>query len=125
MTASSPSREEIVHRLRVVAAREDALALSVLLDPEVVALIDGAGDVVAPVIALLGHDRVVPELVALLSRRTGVLVTEQPVNGAPALVVRMSQRVVAIVSFGVDDGLVTRVWITRSPQKLQRWNRSP
>jgi hypothetical protein len=123
--SASPSREEIVHRLRLVAAREDTLALSALLDPEVVALTDGAGDVVAPVVALRGHDHVVPEVIALLSQRPGIVVTEQPVNGAPALVVRISHRVVAILSFGIDDGVVTRVWITRSPQKLQRWNRSP
>jgi hypothetical protein len=51
-------------------------------------------------------------------------VSEQRVNGAPALVVRAASRVVAIVNFGVDGGRITHVWITRSPQKLRRWNAS-
>jgi hypothetical protein len=47
------------------------------------------------------------------------------VHKNPGLVVRSGGRVVAIVNLGISAGLVTHVWITRSPQKLQRWNASP
>ena len=117
-----PSREAIVHRFRLSAGREDLAVLSELLHPEVVALVDGAGDVIAPTTARHGPSEVISEVVDALSARSGTIVAEQPVNGAPALVVRSGARVVAILSFGIEDGLITRVWITRSPQKLQRWN---
>jgi RNA polymerase sigma-70 factor (ECF subfamily) len=121
MTALPP-REAVVHGCRLASEREDAAALATLLHPDVVAVTDGGGDVIAPAVELRGRDEVVPELLANLAMRTGARVSEQQVNGAPALVVRRASRVVAIVSFGIDDGYVTRVWITRSPGKLRRWN---
>lgn len=117
-----PTREAIVHGFRVAAAREDAVALSALLHPEVVALTDSAGDVIAPTTPLRGPGEVIPEAIANLSSRSGAVVTEHTVNAAPALVVRSAGRVVAIVSFGIADGRITHLWITRSPQKLRRWN---
>jgi RNA polymerase sigma-70 factor (ECF subfamily) len=119
-----PTRGAIVQAFRLAAARDDIHALAALLDPDVVALTDGAGDVIAPTIALRGPDEVIAEVVTQLSPASGAVVIEQTVNAAPALVVRMSDRVVAIFSFGIARGLVTHVWITRSPQKLQRWNTS-
>ncbi|HTL41663.1 MAG TPA: NAD(P)H-binding protein, partial [Pseudolysinimonas sp.] len=88
----------------------------------VVGLVDGGGDVIAPITAITGRDAVAGHLIALLSPASGAVVTEHPVNAAPALVVRTDGHVVAVVSLGAADGMVTRVWITRSPQKLQRWN---
>jgi hypothetical protein len=117
-----PTREAIVHRFRIAAVGDDRAALTALLDPDVVALTDGAGDVIAPTTALRGPDQVSSEVLAHLSPRSGAVVTEQTVNSAPALVARVSDRVVAIFSFGIADGRVTHVWITRSPLKLQRWN---
>lgn len=119
----SPSREAIVHGFRVAAEDADANALAALLAADVVALTDGGGDVLAATTAVRGPDAVAAEAIALLSRRAGVEVAEQSVNAAPALIARRGGRVAAIVSLGVRDGRVTQVWITRSPQKLQRWNR--
>lgn len=117
-----PSREMIVHDLRIAAADEDVVALARLFHPDVIALTDSAGDVIAPAGALCGRDEVIPEAIANLSLRSGAEVMEQRVNGAPGLVVRQAGRVVAIVNFGVEGGAITQVWITRSPQKLRRWN---
>ncbi|CAN5521300.1 hypothetical protein BH09ACT4_BH09ACT4_12490 [soil metagenome] len=121
-----PTREEIVHRVRFASARRDIATLAELLDPAVVALVDGAGDVIAPTTAVIGSDAVIGELRRTLSPPTAVApeVTLHPVNSAPALVVRADGRVVAIVGFGIVDGLVHQIWITRSPQKLARWNAS-
>ncbi|MGN6502127.1 MAG: NAD(P)H-binding protein [Pseudolysinimonas sp.] len=115
------SREALVHRLRLAATRGDRATLRALLHAEAIALVDSGGDVIAPTGASAGRDAVVGELIALLAPASGS-VTEHPVNAAPALIVRAGGRVVAIVGVSVSDESVTRVWITRSPQKLQRWN---
>lgn len=117
-----PSRETIVHAFRIAAAHDDVVALAHLLDARVVAITDSAGDVIAPAGALRGRDEVIPEAIANLSLRSGADVTEHRVNAAPGLVVRRSGRVVAILNFGIERGSITHVWITRSPQKLRRWN---
>ncbi len=117
-----PSREAVVHEVLMASEVEDARGLAALLHPDVIALVDSGGDLIAPTVALTGPDEVVPELFATLSLRAGTEVREQPVNGAPALVCRRAGHAVAIVSFGIRRGRVAQVWITRSPQKLQRWN---
>ena len=120
-----PPREAIVRSFRLAAAAADVVALTTLLDPDVVALTDSAGDVIAPTTPLHGPAEVIREVLAHLSAESGASVTEYPVNAALGLVVRSGGRVVAIVNLGISAGLVTHVWITRSPQKLQRWNVSP
>jgi uncharacterized protein YbjT (DUF2867 family) len=115
------SREALVHRLRLAATRGDRATLRALLHVEAIALVDSGGDVIAPTAAITGRDAVADELIALLAPTSGS-VTEHPVNAAPALIVRAGGRVVAIMGMSVSDESVTRVWITRSPQKLRRWN---
>lgn len=113
------SREAIVHRVRVACEMADAGSLVSLLAPDVSALVDTGGDVIASTTPLHGTDAVGA---ALLELCAGASVAEQRVNAAPAMVVRRGGRVVAVVSVDVMAGLVQRVWVTRSPQKLQRWN---
>ena len=107
------SWEGLVHRLRLAAMRGDRATLHALLHLEVIALVDSGGDVIAPTAAITGRDAVAGELIALLAPASGS-VTEHPVNAAPALIVRVGGRVVAIVGVSVSAGVVTRVWITRS-----------
>ncbi len=111
-----------MHEFLMASEVEDARGLAALLHPDVIALVDSGGDLIAPTVALHGADEVIPEAFAALSLRSGSVVSEQRVNGAPALVVRRAGRVTAIVSLGIRRGRVGQVWITRSPQKLQRWN---
>ncbi|MDH6182424.1 hypothetical protein M2152_002606 [Microbacteriaceae bacterium SG_E_30_P1] len=116
---ADPSREAIVHRLRLACELTDAASLTSLLAPDVAALVDSGGDIPAPTRPLHGTDAVTAALLELCG---GASVTEQWVNAAPAVVVRRGVRVVAVVSVEVRESLVRRVWVTRSPQKLQRWN---
>ena len=109
----------VVHGVRLACERADAPTLSTLLSPDVVALIDTGGDLLASTRPLVGVADVGD---ALLSTLGDADVTEQQVNGVCALVARRGDRVIGIVSLAVRDGLVTRVWITLSPLKLQRWN---
>ena len=112
-------RDAVVHDLRLACERTDAPALHTLLSPDVVALVDTGGDLLAPTRPLEGVAAVADALLATLSTAD---VTEQQVNGVRALVARRGGRVVAIVSLEVAHGRAIRVWITLSPLKLQRWN---
>ena len=109
----------VVHGVRLACERADAPTLHTLLSPDVVALVDTGGDVIAPTRPVSGVSAVADTMLATLA---GADLAEQQVNGVCALVARRGERVVAIVSLAVSHDLVTRVWITLSPLKLQRWN---
>lgn len=115
----NPEREALVTAVAEACERTDARALAALLHPGAVALIDSGGDLIAETLPITGAERVATELLAVVS---GAALAVQPVNGVTGLVVRRGIRVVGIVAFDVDAGLVTRVWITLNPLKLQRWN---
>jgi hypothetical protein len=111
-------RDAVVQRVRAACEHPDAPALEALLQPHAVALIDTGGDVIASTRPITGAD-VVP---LLLDTVAGASLTVQPVNGACAIVARRADRVVAIVSFGLEGEAIARVWITLSPLKLRGWN---
>jgi len=115
----SGERDAVIHEIRLACERTDAPTLHTLLSPDVVALIDTGGDLLASTRPLVGVTDVGDALLTTLGNAD---VTEHQVNGVCALVARRGGRVVGIVSLEVRDGMAVRVWITLSPLKLQRWN---
>ena len=109
----------VVRAVRQACERGDAQTLHALLEPGVEALVDTGGDLIAPTRPVSGVEAVADTMLATLA---GCELAEQQVNGEAALVARRGDRVVGIVSLAVRDDLVTTVWITLSPLKLQRWN---
>ena len=101
----------------------DATALAALLAPDVVALADGGGRVMAEEQPFRGVARVVPLVLHVFDEPGDVEITTQPVNGQSGLVVRRGLSVVGVVSFNISDSLVTDVWMVLNPEKLERWNR--
>ena len=111
-------RDALVERVLHACELRDAPALHSLLSPDVVALIDTGGDLIASTWPLTGTE-VVPRLLDALA---GADLTAHPVNGVCAIVARRGIRVTCIVSFGFEGDAIARVWITLSPLKLRRWN---
>jgi len=101
----------------------DSTALAALLAPDVVALADGGGRVMAEEQPFRGVARVVPLVLHVFDEPGDVEITTQPVNGQSGLVVRRGLSVVGVVSFNISDSLVTDVWMVLNPEKLERWNR--
>lgn len=111
-------RHAIVQQVLEACERTDVPALHTLLSPDVVALVDTGGDLIASTWPLTGAE-VVPRLLEAID---GLSLSAQQVNGVAAIVGRRGIRVVCIVSFGFEGAGVARVWITLSPLKLRRWN---
>ena len=101
----------------------DATGLAALLAPDVVALTDGGGKVMAEAQPIRGAAQVVRLVLHAFGEPGGVEITTQPVNGQTGLVVRRGLSVVGVVSFNISDSLVTDVWMVLNPDKLERWNR--
>ncbi|ORB28611.1 RNA polymerase sigma factor SigJ [Mycolicibacterium parafortuitum] len=101
--------------------RGDIGALIELLDPDVHVVNDGGGQVRAALREVIGAEKVVRFLMGLRRRQPDIHIAPAEVSGRPGLVCRLRGATVAVASIGVDDGLVTRVWMVLNPDKLRFW----
>jgi RNA polymerase sigma-70 factor (TIGR02957 family) len=90
-----------------------------VMAPDVVFIADGGGVAAAVRVPIHGAERIA----RLLARARHALptfdVTPMWVNGAPATWIDMDGETAAI-SLDVQDGRITRIFVTRNPQKLTR-----
>lgn len=117
-------RAEAVRRVKDAWERKDIAALVDLLDPAAVMTADGGGLVGTVLRPIEGGARIAQYMVAIADRAPGLELLERSVNGAPGLVARRGGTVMTVASFDVDgDGLITRIWAVRNPEKLRPWLR--
>ncbi|SEG30274.1 RNA polymerase, sigma subunit, ECF family [Actinacidiphila yanglinensis] len=104
----------------VTAAREGDLAgLERLLAEDVTWFGDGGGKVTAARQPIVGREKLMRFLVGGVRRYgDGWAVSFAEVNGAPALVARAGERVAAIASFDLRDGVIHQVQAVMNPDKL-------
>ncbi|MER7517886.1 RNA polymerase sigma-70 factor [Streptomyces sp. NPDC126499] len=106
----------------VAAAREGDLAgLEKLLAEDVVWWSDGGGKVTAARRPLFGREKVLRFLAGIMrpdGGLGGVALLAVEANGAPALVAHRADRLVAVASFELRDGVVTGVRAVTNPDKL-------
>lgn len=82
---------------------------------------DGGGLVGTVLRPVEGDARIAQYMVGIADRAPGLELLERSVNGAPGLVARRAGVVVTVASFEVVDGIVTRIWVVRNPEKLRLW----
>lgn len=102
----------------------DMQSLLDILAPDVVALSDGGGVKRAVLRPIVGVDRVA----RLLAARWDIVGAETsvepvPVNGCPALIMRLNGEIDGVVAARVEDGFVTGLYFVRNPEKLSRVER--
>lgn len=110
----------------LVAAGGGGLAgLVAALDPAVVLVSDGGGDVTAAPRPVLGADKVARFLLGIVAKvEPGDTVTVVPVDGLAGLLLSGPAGTTAVVSFTVADGRVTAVDLVRAPKKLGQSDRT-
>jgi RNA polymerase sigma-70 factor (ECF subfamily) len=109
--------------LVAVLGRRDVAALGAVLDPDVVLVSDGGGQVVTPLRPVRGAGAVA-RLVAGLVTADSLLSTAS-VNTRPGVVVRRDGRACAVIVPVLEGSAVTHVWVVLNPDKLERWHRVP
>jgi RNA polymerase sigma-70 factor (TIGR02957 family) len=86
-----------------------------VLAPDVVLLADGGGVVQAALVPVVGAD----EVAAVLGRIAAVAsLHPAPVNGYPALIVRINGEVDTVVAVRVAGGRIAGLYAVRNPEKL-------
>jgi len=98
----------------------DLRSLLGTLAPGVVLLTDGGGVVPAALAPVIGSG-----LVARVLGRIDSEASLQPaqVNGYPALIIRLNGVIDTVMAVRIDEGLVSRVYAVRNPEKLSHMGR--
>ena len=89
-----------------------------ILAPDVVFLGDGGGVVQAVLSPVVGADSVAALLTASQLGGAGEPLRRAQVNGYPALILRLDNRIDTVVALRIDDGLITGLYAVRNPEKL-------
>ena len=110
-----------VHSLRVACEAMDAAGVATLVAPRGFLVEDGGGNVSIEASPVHGPTEVAR---VLLEAVAGSQLSGAAVNGAPGLVMRDGDRVIGVACITVDAELVTEIWLTLNPAKLQSWNRA-
>jgi RNA polymerase sigma-70 factor (ECF subfamily) len=116
---SSTETREVLASFQRAVETGDLQGLLDLLAPDVVLMGDGGGVKQAVLRPVVGADRVARLLTQGPGRIDAVLAYEPaPVNGFPALIVRLDGELDTVVTVRMDDGLITGLYAVRNPDKL-------
>jgi RNA polymerase sigma-70 factor (ECF subfamily) len=113
--------DDFARRFRAACAAESATALDVLLAEDVTAWFDGGGKLRTADRPVRGRAEVTRAVLALLAPRSGTRLDERSVNGSTGLVVRVDDRVAAVVLWRTRDRVITELWLVLNPAKLRGW----
>jgi RNA polymerase sigma-70 factor (ECF subfamily) len=118
---SSAERAEVVRDFKRAWQARDIEALIGLLDPRARAAADGGGLAPAFLEPIHGGEQIARTWMEIAARSPAVTLLERTVNGQPGLVAQLDGTVVSVYAFDIADGLITRIWAIRNPEKLRPW----
>ena len=123
----APSREahqRLLEGFVDACMRGDLARLEQLLAADVTAYHDGGGKVHAAQRPLVGATKIATLYTSLFRKRPAdAQVAIEPINGLPAMVVRLAGRVVSVVEFETDGARILALRNVANPDKLARLTR--
>ncbi|WP_039826384.1 RNA polymerase sigma factor SigJ [Nocardia testacea] len=118
---SGAERAAVVRDFKRAWQAQDIEALIGLLDPRARATADGGGLAPAFLEPIDGGEQIARSWLEIAARNPGFILLEHTVNGQPGLVAQVDGAIVAVYAFDIADGLITRIWAIRNPEKLRPW----
>jgi RNA polymerase sigma factor (sigma-70 family) len=117
----TPQQAGIVRDFKRAWEARDIDALISVLDPDAVATADSGGLAVAFLDPIHGAGNIARAWLEIARVAPGVTYLERTVNGQPGLIALQDGATVAVTSFEITAGRITRIWVTRNPEKLRPW----
>jgi RNA polymerase sigma factor (sigma-70 family) len=114
-------RAELVRQFKEAWEATDIAALVNLLDPDVTAVADGGGIVIAALEPVHGGAKVAQYFTGLPIVDYGRTLVERTVNGQPGLVIEYEGLTETVIAFDIADDRITNIWAIRNPEKLRPW----
>ena len=115
-SVSTAQRDAVIERFRAAAEGGDLQSLMDVLAPDVVLMTDGGGKVQAALNPIYGRDKVFRFLTAVTPE--GLELVPVWLNGSPAIQFVVAGRRDGVGTMLVEDGVVTRLFLVRNPDKL-------
>ena len=117
-SVSAAERDAVIARFRAATEGGDLQSLMDVLAPDVVLMTDGGGKVQAALNPIYGRDKVFRFLTAVAPDALELV----PVwlNGSPAMTNWIAGQRDGVGTMLVEDGVVTRLFLVRNPDKLGR-----
>ena len=117
-SVSAAERDAVIATFRAAAEGGDLQSLMDVLAPDVVLMTDGGGKVQAALNPIYGRDKVFRFLTAVAPDALELV----PVwlNGSPAIQFVIAGQRDGVGTMLVEDGVVTRLFLVRNPDKLGR-----
>ncbi len=118
--ADQEAHRELTNRFLAASTSGDLTGLMGILAPDAVLVADGGGLVRAPLLPVLGAEKVARFLVAVATRPASDLTAEvSEVNGAPAVIVWSAREAVAAMVLDIVDRRISRLYLVANPAKLR------
>ncbi len=117
MAVSTTEQQEAVDRFIAAVRGGDMQGLLDVLAPDVVTVADGGGFVNAARRPVEGAERLARYLMGA-SKIENFEAKSTWINGSPAVRIDVGGDVAAVVSFMVENGLITRIFAVANPSKL-------
>jgi RNA polymerase sigma-70 factor (ECF subfamily) len=118
MTVDRGEQRRVVERFMAALTGGDVQTLMDVLAPDVVVVADGGGRVAAARRPVVGADKVVAFLSRFASFAPSAVVDTLWVNGALGGRIVLDGELNTVISFVLEDGLISRMYAVRNPQKL-------
>ena len=118
---STAGQAGLVRQFKEAWEARDIEALVDLLDPDATMIADGGGMVGTVLRPVEGSERIAQYLIHIAGKAPGLTLLVRTVNGRPGLVAQHAGVTVTVAAFSVTEGLITRIWAIRNPEKLRPW----
>jgi RNA polymerase sigma-70 factor (TIGR02957 family) len=121
MSVSQAEQEAVIERFLQAATTGDLQGLLDVLAPDVTLVADGGGVANAVRVPLNGASRIAKALAAFRQLAPdGSALVPMRINGAPAARMEVDGVLDTAISFVLEEGRITRIYLVRNPQKLSR-----
>ncbi|MGY4766246.1 RNA polymerase sigma factor SigJ [Kribbella sp. CWNU-51] len=114
-------RAELIRQFKEAWEATDIATLVNLLDPDVTAVADGGGVVIAALEPVHGGANVAQYFTGLPVLDYGRTLVERTVNGQPGLVIEFEGVTETVIAFDIAADRITNIWAVRNPEKLRPW----